>query len=65
MRQGGSSYGEKNDLGETATFAPEFEMIIPVPTDRDDEEYIDELLDGILNDEFRYNIEWGFVDGLS
>ena len=40
-----------------STFAPEFEMIIPVPTDRDDEEYIDELLDGILNDEFRYNIE--------
>lgn len=26
-----------------STFAPEFEMIIPVPTDRDDEEYIDEL----------------------
>ena len=47
-----------------STFAPEFEMIIPVPTDRD-EEYIDELLDGILNDEFRYNIEWDFVDGLS
>lgn len=48
-----------------STFAPEFEMIIPVPTDRDDEEYNDELLDGILNDEFRYNIEWDFVDGLS
>lgn len=48
-----------------STFAPEFEMIISVPTDRDDEEYIDELLDGILNDEFRYNIEWDFVDGLS
>lgn len=48
-----------------STFAPEFEKIIPVPTDRDDEEYIDELLDGILNDEFRYNIEWDFVDGLS
>lgn len=48
-----------------STFAPEFETIIPVPTDRDDEEYIEELLDGILNDEFRYNIEWDFVDGLS
>lgn len=46
-------------------FAPEFEMVIPVPTDRDDEEYIDELLDGILNNEVRYNIEWDFVDGLS
>lgn len=46
-------------------FAPEFEMIIPIPTDRDDEEYIDELLDGILSTEFRYNAEWDFVDGLS
>ncbi len=34
-----------------SSFAPEFEMIIPIPTDRDDEEYIDELLDGILDDE--------------
>lgn len=45
--------------------APEFEMIIPIPTDRDDEEYIDELLDGILSTEFRYNAKWDFVDGLS
>ena len=34
-----------------SSFAPEFEMIIPIPTDRDDEECIDELLDGILDDE--------------
>ena len=46
-------------------FVPEFEMIIPVPTDRDDEEYIDELLDGIFNDEFRCNADWNYVDGLS
>ena len=39
-------------------FAPEFEMIIPIPTDRDDE-------DGILSTEFQYNVEWDFVDGLS
>lgn len=44
-------------------FAPEFEMIIPIPTDRDDEEYIDELLDGILSTEFRYNAEWDFDRG--
>ena len=50
---------------KSSCFAPEFEMIIPIPTDRDDEEYIDELLDGILNPEFRYNVEWDFVDGLS
>ena len=48
-----------------SSFSPEFEMIIPIPTDRDDEEYIDELLDGILSAEFRYNAEWNFVDGLS
>jgi hypothetical protein len=48
-----------------SSLAPEFEMIISVPTDRDDEEYIDELLDGILNDEFRYNVDWDFIDGLS
>ncbi len=46
-------------------FIPEFEMIIPIPENRDAEEYIDELLDGILSDEFLYNVEWDFVDGLS
>lgn len=50
---------------KSSCFAPEFEMIIPIPTDRDDEEYIDELLDGVLSTEFRYNVEWDFVDGLS
>ena len=40
-------------------------MIISIPGGRDSEEYIDELLDAILNDEFRYNVEWDFVDGLS
>lgn len=52
-------------LVKPSCFAPEFEMIIPIPTDRDDEEYIDELLDGVLSTEFRYNVEWDFVDGLS
>lgn len=46
-------------------FAPEFEMIIQIPEERDTEEYIDEFLDGILSDGFRYNVEWDFVDGLS
>ena len=40
-------------------------MIIPVPDNRDSEEYIDELLDGILKDDLKYNVEWDFVDGLS
>ena len=46
-------------------FVPEFEMIIPIPEDRDAEEYIDELLEAVLSDECRYNVEWDFVDGLS
>lgn len=41
-------------------FAPEIKMEIDVPEDRDKEEYIDELLDSMLNDEFRYNVEWDF-----
>lgn len=42
-------------------FAPTFVMEIQVPEHRDAEEYIDELLDSILIDEFRYNAEWEFV----
>lgn len=42
-------------------FTPEFDMIIPVPDGRDAEEYIDELLDSLLNDDLRYNIEWDFT----
>ena len=41
------------------------EIIISVPEDRDAEEYIDELLDSILNEDLRYNVEWDFVDGIS
>lgn len=46
-------------------FAPEFDMVITIPDGYDAEEYIDELLDGILNDEMRYNADWEFVDGIS
>lgn len=52
-------------LVKPSCFAPEFEMIIQIPEDRDSTEYIDKLLEGILADEFRYNVEWDFVDGLS
>lgn len=51
-------------LVKPSCFAPEFEMTILVPEDRDAEEYIDELLDGILNEDLRYNVEWDFVDGI-
>lgn len=57
--------GKRTILVKPSCFAPEFEMIISVPETRDDEEYTDELLSAILNDEFRYNVEWDFVDGLS
>lgn len=40
-------------------------MIISIPEGRDTEEYIDELLDAILNEGLRYNVEWDFVDGIS
>ncbi len=46
-------------------FAPGFKMIISVHDDRDAEEYIDELLDSILNEDLRYNVEWDFCDGIS
>ena len=52
-------------LVKPSCFAPEFEIIISVPEDRDAEEYIDELLDSILNEDLRYNVEWDFVDGIS
>ena len=45
-------------LVRPSCLAPEFEIIISVPEDRDAEEYIDELLDSILNEDLRYNVEW-------
>ena len=42
-------------------FAPTVIMEITVPKDRDVEEYIDELLETILTEEFRYNAEWNFI----
>ena len=35
-------------------FTPEIEMIIPIPEDRDAEEYIDEFLDTILCEDLTY-----------
>lgn len=37
-------------------------MEINVPVGRDAEEYIDELLDSLLREEFRWNCDWDFVD---
>lgn len=48
-------------LVQPSCFAPKFEMTVLIPSDRDAEEYIDELLDGILNEDIKYNIEWEFV----
>lgn len=43
-------------------FSAEFKMIIPIPSDRDHEEYIDELMEFILNEDLKYNVEWDFLD---
>ena len=40
-------------------------MTISIPENCDAEEYIDELLDSILNGDLRYNVEWDFVDEIS
>lgn len=38
-----------------------FDMDIEVPEFRDDEEYIDEFLDTILAEPFRYDTAWEFL----
>lgn len=43
-------------------FVHPFGMEIPVPNGRDAEEYIDEFLDSVLAEDFRYNCEWDFLD---
>ena len=47
------------DLG---CFAPVIVIGLEVPENRDAEEYIDELLDFMLNKNLRYNADWEFVD---
>lgn len=42
-------------------FAPLLDMTVYVPRDRDAEEYIDELLDGILSEDAKLNVEWDFL----
>lgn len=39
-------------------FVPEFIMEINVPEYRDKEEYIDEFLDGLLNEDLKFNTDW-------
>lgn len=39
---------------------PSAYMMIPVPDERDKEEYIDEFLDNMLNVDLRYNTEWEY-----
>lgn len=41
-------------------FIPAAMMGLDVPPDRDAEEYIDEYLDSILNENCRYNADWEF-----
>ena len=46
---------------EFGCFCPPAIIEITIPPDRDSEEYIDEYLDGILNEDLRYNTDWFFV----
>lgn len=39
---------------------PSAYMMIPVPPDRDKEEYIDDFLDNMLNGDLRCNTEWNY-----
>lgn len=43
------------------SYMPTIEMRIVIPPSRDEEEYIDEFLDTVLADEFRYNCVWDFI----
>lgn len=40
------------------TGVPQFVMEISVPSNVDKEEYIDQFLDGILDENMKYNCEW-------
>lgn len=44
------------------TYVPEFLMTIPVPTYRDDEEFIDEFIEGLMNNNCLSSCDWDFVD---
>lgn len=46
-------------------FSPEFDMMFPFPKTVMMRNISDELLDGILNEDLRYNVEWDFIDGIS
>lgn len=56
----GNGKHERCIIVDLGCFMPSVEMIINVPNDRDDEEYIDEILDSILNVDLRYNCDWEF-----
>ena len=52
---------ERTVIVKPDCFTPEIKMIVTIPADWDAEEYIDELLDHILNENMRYNCEWTFA----
>ena len=57
---------EKRTISVTPScFHPIFEMIISIPEDQDPCNYIDTLLNDILNEDLKYNAEWDFIDGIS
>lgn len=42
----------------------DIELIVSIPDDEDDDEYIDRVFDKILNKKYRFS-DWDFIDGIS
>lgn len=40
-------------------------MIVTVPENNNAAKYIDGLMDGILSEDIKYNVEWDSLDGIS
>lgn len=56
-----NEYTEKTIALYLGTSAVPIKITLNIPDSRDAEEYIDDLLDGLLNDSVKYNSEWEFV----
>ena len=52
---------ERTILFRATCFHPEIKITISIPNNCDEEDYIEQYLDSILNTSARYNAEWDFV----
>lgn len=56
-----SEIKQVNILVKLSCFAPEFTMNIQIPDDEDVNNFIDNFLNSILNEEFKYNVDWELI----